>query len=294
MTFTPVLSIMIDVEKFYPLIFYGSSAVFAVIAIAFLGFDYLDDLSSFTVSAIIFSVFASSLLIATTRKSLLKAVFFLIAAGSYVLFLMYLMASFFPETGEIIVILMISAGLFSSIGYILNSRPELVPDEKEAKKIIAAMATVVGLLIAYNLLFVEISLAFQLDDTAVLSEEEQVVGELEVTKTGYLPIDYQGERNIDFCVAGENGILPTGFQSSYGSASFGFTPGVHTENLTFDLRDGTFEENGSFRSERPEWLEKNMELELVRVEDCSVPELEEGQLGVGLGEEWTLQPDNFR
>lgn len=286
---------MIDVEKLYPLIFYGGSAIFAVIAVAFLGFDYLDDLSAFTVSAVIFSVFASSLLIATTRDTLLKTVFYLIAAGSYVLFLMYFIGSYMQETGEIILMMMLSAGLFSSIGYILNSRPELIPAQEQVKKIIIGIAAVIGLLIAYNVVFVDISLAFQLEETANFSEEEQVVGELEVTKQGYLPMEYDGERNIDFCVAGHDGVLPTGFYSAQGAASFGFLPGAQTDEIIFDLRDGVFDEDTTELPrqglEMPEWLERDMELDLVRVEDCGEHELEEGQLGVGLGEEWSTQPE---
>lgn len=287
---------MIDVEELYPLIFYGASAVFAVIAVAFLGFDYLDDLSGFTVSTVIFAVFASALLVATTRKTLLKAVFFLIAAGSYVLFLMQVVATFLQGTGEIILLFLASAALFSSIGYVLNSRPELVPGEEQVKKIIAGMAFVVGLLIAYNVVFVEISLAFQLEDTANFTEKEQVVGELEVTKNGYLPMEYDGERNIDFCISGHDGVLPTGFYSTHGAASFGFMPGTQTDEIVFDLRDGVFDDNTTDTPPRqelemPDWLERDMELDLVRVEDCGDHELEEGQLGVGLGEEWSLQPE---
>lgn len=269
---------MIDREDFYPMLFYGGSAVFAVLAIAFLGFDYLQDLSKFTVASIIFLLFVSSFLVATTRESLLKTVFYLTSAGSYLLFLIYIVGNFADGTGDTIVLLLLSAGLFSGIGYVMTNRPELIPDKEYTKKIIAGLSALVVLITIYNVMFVSLSFNVTLEETVSFNETEQKIGELEITKTGYLPLEASGSF-VDYCTAENERDLPTEYRS-VGEKSFGFAPETYTEDIVFDLDESFLEHNDEVEGREKINITRDTELDLVRVDSCQDSDIEEGQLGV--------------
>jgi|GEM_PF-1858863 len=275
---------MIDLEDFYPMLFYGGSAVFTVLAIAYLGFDYLEDLSKFTVASIIFLLFVSSFLIATTRESLLKTVFYLTSAGSYLLFLIYIIANFADGTGDTIVLLLLSAGLFSSIGHILTNRQDLIPEKQYVKKIIGFILVLVTLLVIYNIMFVNMSFAVSLEERVTFNETEQKIGELEITKTGYLPLEASGNF-VRYCTAENERNLPTDFRS-VGEKSFGFAPENYKEDIVFDLNDGFLEHNDEVEGREKINITRNTELDLVRVDSCQDPGIEEGQIGVFIEDSW--------
>lgn len=273
---------MIDLEDFYPMLFYGGSAVFTVLAIAYLGFDYLEDLSKFTVASIIFLFFVSSFLVATTRESLLKTVFYFTSAGSYLLFLIYTIANFAEGTGDTIVLLLLSAGLFSSIGYVLTNRPKLIPNKEYTRKIIVGLSVLIVLITMYNFVFVNLSFNVSLEDTVTFNETEQKIGELKITKTGYLPLEASGSF-INYCTVENERDLPTQYRS-VGDKSFGFAPETYKEDIVFDLNDGFLEHNDEVEGREKINITRTTELDVVRVASCQDPEIEEGQLGVFIEE----------
>jgi len=275
---------MIELDEVYPMVFYGGSAVFAVMAIAFLGFDYLQDLSKLTIAFTIFAIFAASFLIATTRETLMKTVFYLVSAGSYLLFLVYVIGRFSRGTGDTIIFFLISAGLFSGIGHLLTSRPELIPDKDKVKKILIVITVLTALLIIYNIAFVTMSFTVSLEDTVTFNETEQKIGEIQITKKGYLPLE-ASEAYIDYCVAGSERDLPTRYRS-VGDKSFGILPETYTEDITFELDEGFLEHNEETEGRERINITRNTVLQVVEVDECSSENLSEGQLGVSIDDDW--------
>lgn len=271
---------MIELDEVYPMVFYGGSAVFTVMAIAILGFDYLEDMSKFTIASTIFAIFVASLLIATTRETLLRTVFYLTSAGSYLLFLVYIIRQFSRGTGDTIVFFLLSAGLFSAIGHVLTSRPDLIPETDTVRNVLIGLTAVIALLMIYNISFVTLSFSVSMEDTVTFNDSEQKIGEIEVTKKGYLPVEASGSF-VEYCL--RDGDLPSRYRR-VGDKSFGFAPETYSEEILFDLDERFFEED-----ERPGSMDdinitEGTELEVVRIDSCSDNTLEENQLGVAVDE----------
>lgn len=262
-------------------IFYGGSALFAVLSVLYLGFEYLQDLSPVTISAVIFSVFVAAFLRGTFKENRMNFVYYLTAAGSYIVFLLYVNGKFLDTSNQVLLSLIASAGLFLGIGYLLTEKEKLVPDREQANKLTAAIAVFIGLLLLYNIFFVEASFTAELDDTAVLDSERQKIGEVQIEKTGYLPIETD-RRSLNFCIASEQRYLPTSYQS-FGGEMTSFRPQTETENITLDIQERFFEGNLS------EGLERGTELEIVVVESCQTSEIDQDELGVALGGDWLLE-----
>lgn len=262
-------------------IFYGGSAFFAVLSVLYLGFEYLQDLSPVTISALIFSVFLAAFLRGTFKEKRMKFVYYLTAAGSYIVFLLYVNGKFLETSNQVLISLIASAGLFLGIGYLLTEKEKFIPDRERANKLTAAITVFIGLLLLYNVFFVQASFTADLDDTAVLDSERQMIGEIRMEKTGYLPIETD-RRSINFCTVAEGLYLPTSYQS-FGGETTSFGPYTATENITLEIRERFFEDN------RSQGLERGLEMKINVVESCQSSDISQGELGVDLGGDWLLE-----
>lgn len=275
---------MVDTEELdYSKIFYAGSAVFAVLSVLYLGFEYLQDLSPFTIAAVLFAVFLSMFAVGVTRKSRVKFVYFLTSAGSYLVFLVYVNGRFLDTSNQVLASLVLSAVLFSLIGYVLTNRRDLLPDRGQVRYVIAGLAVLLAVLVAYDILFVGATFAAELDDEAVMEPSEQVVGEVEIAKDGYLPVVLD-RRTVSFCVRSGDDAHYIPVRQSYGGDMTGFAPETQAEDIVLDLGERFFEDVE--HAEELTDVEEGQVLELVAIDDCNVDALEEGLLGVVLDEDW--------
>lgn len=269
---------MADQDLDYSKVFYGSSALFAVLSVLYLGFEYLQDLSPFTISAFVFAVFAATFFLSSTQKSRTKLLYSLISAGSYIVFLIYVNAKFLETTDQVLASLIISAGLFSVLGYIYTERKDLLPDESQIKYVLAGLTVLMTLLLLYDVFFVEALFLADLNDEVSFEPGGKTVGEADIVKKGFLPVETD-RRTVNFCLSEDERPLPAAYQS-FGGETTGFLPSTETENITMNVREQSFNETG---------IERGQILEIVQVTSCRDSNLSEGQLGVELGGNWLTE-----
>ena len=256
----------------YNRIFYAASAFFAVLAVLYFGFEYIQNLSPVTISGFTFAIFAASFIRGVTRESKgVKFLYYLLSTGSYLVFIAYTNARLISTENGVLASLIFSAALFSSIGYVLTNKKEIIPSNKQSKKILIGIAAFILVLTFYDGVATGYSVEYQLEDEVVLSEEEIRVGEAEIIKTGYLPIDIESKR-ARFCTIVRDEEIGMGGHSVGGHLS-SYIPETNKENLTMTYSEGYRDEELNI---------SNQELEVIEVDTCARDEttVEEGQLGV--------------
>lgn len=260
------------------IIFYALSAFFVVLTLGYFGFEYIEHLSPFTVAAILFGVFVSSLLIGVSREFIgSKLLAYMISGGSYIVFYMYVSARFIDTSNQVLGSLIISAVLFSGLGYFITNYRDRLPDRELAHKAILVVAGLLLILIAYNITMVGYDFDMEVDDGIEVFEGENNFAEASIVKTGYLPIDINRER-AQVCIGTDESNVRLG-SDSVGGDMTGFGPESSNKQLNFTLRDRQFEEVDE--------LEIGMTYPIERIDDCYNDELEEGVMGVDAAEAYS-------
>ncbi len=255
----------------YSRIFYGASAFFAVLAVLYFGFEYIQDLSPFTIAAVLFAVFASTLVAGVSREARgVKLVSYLVSAGSYLGFLIYINGRFLRTSDGTLASLLFSAVLFSAIGYTLTNKQEYIPNRDQALKIVAGIGAVLALLVAYDAAAVDAEYDLTLEEEVEMLEGENKFGELEIRKSGYLHADIERQR-FSVC-AGINESTQRLGGASTGGYMTGFAPETAVEELELSMSPHRFEQIDG--------LEPGDIFEVEPIESCREVELEEGVLGV--------------
>lgn len=264
-----------DLEKIdSSLIFYAVSAFFTVIALVYFGYEYIAHLSPFTISSILFSAFTISLLIGSTREFIgFKILSYLVSAGAYLVFYAYTAARFFSTSDQIMASLVLSAVLFTGIGYLFTNRRDLLPDKSRVYKVSAGLVILVLVLVTYNIGMVSYDYELNLENEVQINEGSNIIGESKITKTGYLPIDIDTER-VTFCF-GTNESNERFGASSVGGYMTGFSPETETEEVDMRISERSLEEADN--------LEEGEIYEIERVESCE-DDLEKDIMGVAPAE----------
>lgn len=273
----------VDLEKIdTSIVFYLLSAFFTVLTLAYFGFEYIQHLSAFTVSAILFGFFISSLLTGVNRNFIgFKITAYLASAGSYIVFYMYTTARFIETSNQILTSLIASALFFSTIGYILTNYKTYMPNKQQTHKIILGITGLLLALIIYNITMVGYDFNLTLEDEIEVVEGENMLGESEITKAGYLPIDINRERaQICFGTNQSNERLGS---ASIGGYMTGFTPETNKEELKINIGQTPF--NNQF--EEIEGLEKGNTYPIKRIDECTGQDLEEEVIGVAAAEAYS-------
>jgi len=260
------------------IIFYILSAFFVVLTLGYFGFEYIEHLSPFTVSAILFSVFISSLVLGFSREFIgSKLLAYMISGGAYVVFYFYSSARFVETSNQILGSLIISALIFSSLGYIVTNYREKLPNKEQSRKIVAAIVALILVLIAYNITAVSYDFELTVQNELEAVEGENNFGQASINKHGHLPIDINRERaEVCFGTNESNERLGT---SSTGGYMTGFSPESKIEQLNITLRDWHFEEIGG--------LERGNTYMIARTDNCRGDGLEEGVFGVEAAEAYS-------
>ena len=258
----------------YSRIFYGVSAFFAVLSVIYFGFEYIQNLSPFTIAVIIFAVFAVSFIKGTVTDSRgVRFMYYLISSGSYIAFLGYVNARLISTEDGVLLSLIASALLFSAIGYLLTNKEKYLPTKEQSKKIFVGVVGLLVLLVAYDVAAVEYEGSYSLEEqVAPVSGEESTLGYFEIVKHGYLPVDVERVR-ASYCLNNGTQTFALG-GTNLGGYTSGYLPETRNENLTLRAENHVFERIGGFDS--------GDELEIVEAE-CSQrdnADLEEGKLGV--------------
>lgn len=259
-------------------VFYMLSAFFVVLTLAYFGFEYIEHLSAFTVSAILFGFFVSSLLTGVSREFIgFKFLAYIASAGSYIVFYLYTTARFVDTSNQVLGSLIASAVLFSGLGYVLTNYKERLPSKNQAHKTIGIITGLLLILIAYNITMVSYDYSLSVEDEIEIVEGENTFAEAEIQKTGYLPIDINRER-AQVCLGTNESNKRLG-SDSVGGYMTGFTPETNVEQLKINIREGQIEEI--------EGLEEGSTYPIERTEDCLGNELDEGVIGVAAAEAYT-------
>lgn len=265
----------------YSKVFYAASALFAVLAVLYFGFEYIQNLSPATISLIIFAIFATTFLKGTeTNNRGVKLLYYLLSTGSYLVFIIYINARLIDTDNGVLASLILSAIIFAAIGHLVTKRQDLIPNQKQIKKITIATAILLTLITLYDGAATGYEHEYQLEEQVQFQEnQETLIGQIQTSKHGYLPLDVERQR-ATYCTT--NGTVNMGLGgTSYGGYQTTFAPETRTENLTVQNRH---------RLEEIDLDLSNETLEVVEVDSCGRNELDiqRGQLGV------ELNPHNIR
>jgi len=199
---------------------------------------------------------------------------YLISAGSYIVFFIYTAGRFVNSSDQFLLFLLASATLFSGLGYLLANKQGLIPGKNHSIKIIAVLTVSIISLIGYNLFFVDYNYELSIEEEIELSEGENLVGEAEISKTGYLPIDINRER-IETCIGTNESNHRLGGKT-VGGYMTGFSPELDRENVSFNIGEDEFEQK--------DMLEIGNVHSVERIENCGGSELDEEVVGVASSE----------
>jgi hypothetical protein len=212
-------------------IFYGASSFLGLLAIIYFGFEYLVDLSPFSISAILFSVFVFFLVLGLRIGGNTSVLSYVFSSGAYVVALFYTLARFNLGSNGVQISLIISSGLFAALGYYITQK-DLELSKKQFRSILLAVGVVLALLTAYDIASGELSYSYELKEEVELNETVSI-GEVTVEKDSFLPYD---ARSINFngCLShSEEPMHISGFSSSTDTMVFGHLR--NTEPIVIEL-----------------------------------------------------------
>ena len=214
-------------------IFYGASSFLGILAIIYFGFEYLVALSPFTISIILFSVFATFLGLGLRSGGNTSVLAYVFSAGSYLVALFYTMGRFGFSSDGIMVSLIASSGIFAGLGYLVTQK-EFSPTNNQVKKTITALLILVAGLILYDVGSGNISYDYELESEVEISESIDA-GDLIVSKSSLLPYDSDGV-SFSGCLYNETGDRQRAgsfFRSEIDTMKFGNLE--ETEDITFEF-----------------------------------------------------------
>lgn len=222
-------------------IFYGLSAFLGVLAIFYFGFEYLVSLSPFTISVILFAMFAGFLVSGLAVKQNSRSLAFLFSAGSYLVGLLYTMGRFSFNSDQILVSLIVSSAVFAAAGYVITNRL-LEPDRKQVLYFLVSLFLIVGGLIVYDTVSGDVSYSYDIVDEAELTETMEI-GEVVTEKDSFLPY-YNEQFTLNGCFYNETGDIQrgvSGFSTETETMNFGHM--AETENIELELTLSSLDTN---------------------------------------------------
>lgn len=260
------------------IIFYAISVFFVVLTLGYFGFEYIEHLSPFTVSAILSGVFLSALLLGVSREFIgSKMLAYMISGGSYIVFYLYTSARFIQTSNQILASLVVSALVFSGLGYLITNYREKLPNKEQSHKIIAVLAALLLVIITYNITMVSYDFDLTVQDELEVVEGSNSFAEASIVKVGYLPIDINRERaTVCFGTNESNERLGS---DSVGGDMTGFGPESTTHQLNVTLNERNLENIDN--------LNEGETYPVERTEDCFNDNLEEGVIGVDAAEAYS-------
>lgn len=213
-------------------IFYGASAFLGLLAIIYFGFEYLVSLSPFTISSILFSTFLALLGLGLYIGGNTSILAYIFSAGAYIVGLFYTMSVFDFGSNPVLISLIVSSGLFASLGYLVTQR-EFRPEKMHLKYGALALIILLGGLIAYDVGSENVSHEYFLENEADITETVDV-GEVTTVKDSMLP--YNSESlSFNVCVYNQTGQM--NYDSFLGTEvdTMRFGNVMETEDLKFEL-----------------------------------------------------------
>lgn len=214
-------------------IFYGASSFLGILALIYFGFEYLVALSPFTISTILFSVFAAFLGIGLRSAGNSSVLAYVFSAGAYIVALFYTMGSFGFGSDGILLSLIVSSSVFAGLGYLITQK-DFSPTNNQVKKAGIALLILVAGLILYDVGSADVSYEYSLGEQVEISENINL-GDLTVSKTSFLPYDSDSP-SFSGCLYNETGDRQrTGAYFNSETDTLRFGPLQKTEEIVMEF-----------------------------------------------------------
>lgn len=213
-------------------IFYGASAFLGILAILYFGFEYLVALSPFTISVMLFAIFAAFLGLGLDRSGNSSVLAYIFSAGAYVVGLFYTMSSFSFGSDGVMFSLAVSSAVFAGLGYLVTQM-EFRPERDQLKYAAIILCVVVGGLIIYDASSDQVNYEYSLVDEVEVNDS-MVLGEVTTEKPGLLPRESSSVR-FQACAYNQTGAPrgSSGFSSSADTMRFGSL--TQTEDIVVEM-----------------------------------------------------------
>ena len=163
-------------------ILYAVGVLLGVVAAFYFGFRLLEDLSPTTTSAVLFLGFVAFLLGGLYANESIDTVFYALSAGSYLVFVAYVLATYDLGDGGVFVLLAGSSALFVALGY-ASTNGALDVERRKAAGGVAVTLVVILALLAFDVTGAQPVFTNDFDDTVEVPDdmhEQIVVGETTV------------------------------------------------------------------------------------------------------------------
>lgn len=215
-------------------IFYGASAFLGLLAIIYFGFEYLVSLSPFTISFILFSVFATLLGSGLYTKENTSVLLYIFSAGAYVVGLFYTMSVFDFGSNPVLIALIVSSALFAGIGYLVTQK-DFRPEKRQLKIAGIALVLTLSLLIAYDVGSSDVEYSYFISDEVEITDELNI-GVFNTESSSYLPRS-SSSQNFQGCIYNGTGHLQIqgGAVFSSEAETMNFGPTSKQEDIVFEI-----------------------------------------------------------
>lgn len=184
-------------------ILYAVGILLGVAAVAYFGFQLFDQVSPVTTAVVIFAGFVCFLLAGIGLDAeTLDLVTYALAAGSYLVFVAYVLSRFDPGDGGTFMLLAGSSALFLGLGY-LGQRGRLTLERRRAAVIVLVVLAAAVTLVGVDLVGPQATTSTAFEDSVAVPDrtEQASVGTLTVRNEFVLPRSVDGP-TFHACVYG--------------------------------------------------------------------------------------------
>lgn len=214
-------------------VLYGGAALLGVLTVVYFGFEYLANLSPFTISFVLFSLFGGLLLVGLNREGNGESLSYILSFGSYLTGLSYIIDTFEFNSNQTLISLIFSTTLFVLIAYLVTDK-EIGISNKDLKKALVVLIVAVSLVSAYDAVSKDIAYDYELVDEVEL-QERITVGVYTVQKNDALPRETES-KSLGFCIYNEQKKEVARTSDHFGSGMLGFGQQTKEENIELNTR----------------------------------------------------------
>lgn len=234
-------------------VLYGGAALLGVLTVVYFGFEYLANLSPFTISFVLFSLFTGLLLVGLNRQGNGESLSYILSLGSYLTGLSYTISTFNFSSNQTLISLISSTLVFVVIAYLVTDR-ELEVTNDGLKKALVVLVIALAVVSVYDVLSKDITYDYELAEEVEL-QEGVTVGTYTVEKNDVLPRETDSE-SLSFCIYNEQREEVTRTSDYFSPEMLGFGQQTKKEDIEINTR-----------LDRLEGLEQGKTLEVRSVED---------------------------
>lgn len=237
------MALQFDREK----LLYAVGIALGVAAVAYFGFQLFDQVSPATTAALLFGGFLCFLVAGVgIDLETLDIVAYALAAGSYLVFVAYVLSRFDVGDGGTFLLLAASSGLFVALGY-LAQQGRLTLERRQALIVILVVVVAAVALVGVDLVGAQPTTSVDVEESVEIPDRHEVVtvGTVTVENEFFLPRRTDVQR-YHACVYGpEFRPAPIEFEPRAGSTLLG-----GGETRRFDLRlpgQAFYDRNGTLQ-----------------------------------------------